>query len=167
MTKKQLKDKLDMFIKAHKPDEFKSPRLAISSFWDIANPIDITNPLKLEIVNKQTHSIFNSKVDQWWWSDKSPLSESDILSTMDTKYVTGEYITIHACRYECSKEDWWTNCFCKSNVIDGLFDLSFKYNIVGVAQGPGDLRVWIKESEDHQTNISGEVVEKIAKCLEF
>jgi hypothetical protein len=48
-----------------------------------------------------------------------------------------------------------------------MFDLSFKYNIIGVEQKPGRLEMWLKESEDHQSNITGEVVEKIAKCLEY
>ena len=160
MTKKEIAVKLEKFIKAHKPDEFKTPRLATSSFWDIVNPINISNRLKPDFVNEQTLNTFDNKVSRWWQSGKSPMSEFDILSSMDTKYVTHNYVQINIGRNECSGA---TN----SNVVEKMFDLSFKYNIVGVEHRPGIFRVWVRESEDHQTNISWEVVEKIAKCLEF
>lgn len=163
MTKKEISVKLKQFIKAHKPDEFKTLDNAVDSFWDEQN--EFVNGKT--IVRGNTFVNSNKEVARWWWGGKSPLSESDILSSMDTKYVTHKHINIHACRYECSKAIGWNNRFDKSEAIGVLFDLSFMYNIIGVEQKPGDLRIWVRESEDHQTNISGEVVEKIAKCLEF
>lgn len=157
MTKKEISTAFDIFIKAHNPDEFKSLYNAVHSFWG-----DLQG-----FVHRYSYANFNHKVARWWWAGKRPMSECSVLSSMDTEYVTHEYINIHACRYECSKPSWWNNCFTKSNVIDVMFDLSFKYNIIGVAQKPGDLRIWIKESEDHQTNITGEVIDKIVKCLEY
>ena len=51
--------------------------------------------------------------------------------------------------------------------VEKLADWSFKYNIVKIEQQPGSLRVFFKESEDYQSNITGEVIERIMKCLEF
>ena len=161
MTKKEISAAFDIFIKEHTPDEFKTYYNAVSSFWD--RLYQCSN----KSLRESSYSISYHKVVRWWWFGKQPLSESTILSSMNTDYVTYGDVNIHACHNECSKASWWNNCFTKSNVIDVMFDLSFKYNIIGVEQKPGDLRIWIKESEDHQTNITGEVIEKIAKCLEF
>lgn len=161
MTKKEISAMFDNFIQAHNPDEFQSLYNAVYSFW---RGVYQTGS---GLVNKNTHSSFNYRVGRWWWADKHPLSEGSVLSSMDTGYVTHKYINIHACYVEGQEKRWWNNCVSKPDVVDILFDLSFKYNIIGVEQKPGNLRVWVKESEDHQTNITGEVIEKIAKCLEF
>ena len=149
MTKKQLKDKLDMFIKEHSPDEFDTT-FSLVGFFLKHQP---------RLNGGQLYKLIDA-IKGWWWAGKSPMSESAILPSMDTKYVTHEFVQIHA----CSGANWGVT---KYNVFEKMFDLSFKYNIVAVKQKPGEFDIWLKESEDHQTNISGEVVEKIAKCLEF
>ena len=161
MTKKEISTAFDIFIKAHTPDEFNTYYNAVSSFWD--RLCQGGN----KFLRQSSYSVFYHKVVRWWWTGKQPMSESSVLSSMDAEYVTHEHIIIHGCRCEYSEANWWNNCFNKSNVVDVMFDLSFKYNIIGVHQRTGIFEMWLKESPDHQSNITCEVIEKIAKCLEF
>ena len=159
MTKKQLKAKLDMFIKAHKPDDFKDETTASRIFF---------NSLRLRSqssVTKICDLRYQDVISCWWWSAYNPMSEDEVLSILDYNLVTGGYINYY--KLEGNESYSHTGFLLQNNAVEELADWSFKYNIVKIEQKPGSLRVFFKESEDYQTNISGEVVEKIAKCLEF
>ena len=159
MTKKEISTMFDIFIKAHKPDEFKSPDEM--SFWD-----DLYIKIARSRARRPSQStIFNMRYTtcEWWMNGKSPMLESEIIETLDIQYVTYGYAKVHGWRHVGR----WETEFLLSNVVDDMFDLSFKYNIIGIRQRPGDFEMWLKESPDHQSNITGEVIEKIAKCLEF
>lgn len=157
MNKKEISVKLGQFIKAHKPDEFKTLKTAQNQMWDYATS---GVPMSRMKVKSYTKWVFDIQLYKWWFNGAKPWTEKDILDSLDTGKVTYKWIS-------------WSSAVGKlggcpaEEVIERLAEWSFKYNIVGLEQKPGDLRIWIKESEDHQTNISGEVVEKIAKCLEY
>ena len=158
MTKKEISTLFDIFIKAHTPDEFKSPDEM--SFWD---------DLYIKIARSRTRrpsqsTIFNMRYTtcEWWMNGKSPMLESEIIETLGFKYITHGYVIVHG--WHNGKR--WKSEFLRTDIVDDMFDLSFKYNIIGIRQTRGNFEMWLKESPDHQTNITGEVIEKIAKCLE-
>lgn len=157
MTEKEIAVKLKQFIKAHKPDEFKTLMTARIQMWDYAKS-DV--PVSKRKVASYTKYVTEIQLYKWWFNGAKPWTEKAILDSLDTGKVTHKWIG-------WSSEVGKLGGCPSEEVIERLADWSFKYNIVGVEQKPGDLRIWIKESEDHQTNITGEVVEKIAKCLEF
>ena len=157
MTDKEIFTALDIFTKAHTPDEFKSPKTARIQIWDYIKSVA---PIRRRMVMPFTKYVTNIHIDSWWFNGAKPWTEKDILDSLDTRKVTHKHI--------CWSSEVGKLGGCPAEeAIERLAEWSFKYNIVGVEQKPGDLRIWIKESEDHQTNISGEVVEKIAKCLEY
>ena len=157
MTKKEISTAFDIFIKAHKPDEFKSPNTARYQMWDYVRS---GVPRRRRNVMTYTKYVVEIQLSKWWFNGAKPWTEKDILDSLDTGKVTHGWIG-------WSSEIGKLGGCPSEEVIERLAEWSFKFNIVGVEQKPGDLRIWIKESPDHQTNITGEVIEKIAKCLEF
>lgn len=157
MTKKEIFAAFDIFINAHKPDEFKTLRTAQNQMWDYATS---GVPMSRRKVKSYTKWVFDIRLSEWWFNGAKPWTEKDILDGLDTGKVTYKWIS-------WSSEIGKAGGCPSEEVIERLAEWSFKYNIIGVEQKPGDLRIWIKESEDHQSNITGEVIEKIAKCLEF
>lgn len=159
MTKKQLKDKLDTFIKEHSPDDFKDETTASRIFF---------NSLRLRSqssVTKICELRYQDVISAWWWNSYTPMSEDEVLSILDYNLVTGGYISYY--QMEGKKPYSHTGFLLPGNAAEKLADWSFKYNIVKIEQKPGSLRVFFKDSEDYQSNITGEVIAKIAKCLEF
>lgn len=157
MNKKEISTAFDIFINAHKPDEFKTLRTAQNQMWDYATS---GVPMSRRKVKSYTKWVFDIRLSEWWFNGAKPWTEKDILDGLDTGKVTYKWIS-------WSSEIGKAGGCPSEEVIERLAEWSFKYNIIGVEQKPGDLRIWIKESEDHQSNITGEVIEKIAKCLEF
>lgn len=157
MTKKQLKAKLDMFIKEHKPDEFKDAITASMIFFD---------SLRLRSQSSETKMCdlrYNAVISSWWWSAYNTMSEDEVLISLNPNMVTHKVLECHML-----KQDAMYVCILYPyNTVEKLADWSFKYNIVKLEQKPGSLRVFLRESEDFQSNITGEVIDKIAKCLEF
>lgn len=157
MTKKEIAAKYGLFIKNHRAEDFKTLKSARSQMWEY---VGSGVPTRKRKVMSYTKFAMDIKLSNWWFNGAKPWTEKDILDGLDTRKVTHQYIcwTSEIGKLgECHSEE----------VIERLAEWSFKYNIIGVEQKPGDLRVWIKESTDHQTNITGEVIAKIAKCLEF
>lgn len=157
MTKKELAIKLEKFIKAHKPDEFKDELSAIRLFF---NSLCLRSMKSVSLAGDLN---YDNVISSWWWRAHNPMSEDEVLAHLDPNMVTHKEVE---CRMREQGQSSLGALF-PDNSVEKLADWSFKYNIVKVEQKPGSLRVFFKESEDHQTNISGEVVEKIAKCLEF
>lgn len=157
MTKKQLKAKLDMFIKVHKPDDFKDETTASRTFF---------NQLRLrsrKSINSLIYLRYDDVITSWWWSAHKPMSEDEVLTRLDTNLVTHQEVEYRMIPREVP---CW-GYLLPDNAVEKLADWSFKYNIVKIEQKPGYLRVFFKDSEDYQSNITGEVIAKIAKCLEF
>lgn len=157
MTKKEISAKYELFIKNHSAEDFNTFHKARCQMWDY---VESGVPEKRRRVTTYTKYAVDIQISNWWRNGAQPWTEKDILEGLDTRKVTHRWIG-------------WSNGKGKSGgfyyeeAIELLADWSFKYNIIGVEQKPGELRIWIKESQDHQTNITGEVIEKIAKCLEF
>lgn len=157
MTKKQLKDKLDMFIKEHSPDDFKDETTASRIFFNSLRLRSQSSVTKICDLN------YDGVISSWWWNAYTPMSEDEVLTHLDPNMVTHKEIP-----FRMRKQDGTYNgALCPDWAVEKLADWSFKYNIVKVEQKPGSLRVFFKESADYQSNITGEVIAKIAKCLEF
>ena len=161
MTKKEISAEFDIFIKEHTPDEFKFP--SSISFLDIVEGKCATK----RHINKHTWLNMEYTVNNWWMNGKSPMIESEILEYLDIEYVTHGSVIVHGWYGKRQDTGLLFNDLSLSNVFENMFDMSFKYNVIGVRQKPGRLEIWVKETKDHQSNITCEVIEKIAKCLEF
>ena len=157
MTKKQLKAKLDMFIKSHKPDDFKDDTTASGIFFDSLPFRTQRSTTKIRSLN--SYDVISS----WWWNAYTPMSEDEVLTRLDPNMVTHKFVEYHMRKLDAV----YVGILYPDNVVEKLADWSFKYNVVKVWQKPGHLCVFLKESDDYQSNITGEVVEQIAKCLEF
>ena len=157
MNKKEISAAFDIFIKEHTPDEFKTLRNARVQMWDYARS---GVPMSRRKVKPFTKYVIDTQLYKWWFNGAKPWTEKDILDGLDTGKVTYKWI-------DWSGEPGKAGGLPSEEVIERFAEWSFKSNIVGVEQKPGDLRIWIKESEDHQSNITGEVIEKIVKCLEY
>ena len=157
MTKKQLKDKRDMFIKAHKPDNFKDEITASRIFFDSLPRRSQSSAAKI------CDPDYDCVISSWWWNAYTPMSENEVLTRLDPNLVTHKFVEYHMRK----SDEVYVGYLYPDNVVEKLADWSFKYNVVKVYQKPGDLCVFLKESDDYQSNITGEVVEQIAKCLEF
>ena len=157
MTKKQLNAKRDMFIKEHKPDDFKDAITASNIFFD-SLPLS-SQRSAIKICNPDYDGVISS----WWWNAYTPMSEDEVLTSLDPNMVTPKRVNYNMLK----SDEEWVGSLYPDNVVEKLADLSFKYNVVKVEQEPGYLCVFFKESDDYQSNITAEVVEKIAKCLEF
>ena len=157
MTKKQLKAKLDMFIKDHKPDEFKDAITASMIFFD-------SLPLRAQrSKTKMCDLRYNDVISSWWWSAYNTMSEDEVLISLNPNMVTHKVLECHMLKQDAM----YVYILYPSNIVEKLADWSFKSNIVKIEQKPGHLRVFLRDSEDFQSNITGEVIDKIAKCLEF
>lgn len=157
MTQKEITAKYELFIKNHRAEDFKSLVDARCQMWDY---VGSGVPTRRRRVMSYTKYVMEIQLSKWWFNGAKPWTEKDILDSLDTGKVTHKWIG-------WSSEIGKLGGLPSEEVIERFAEWSFKYNIVGVEQKPGDLRVWIKESTDHQTNITGEVIAKIVKCLEF
>lgn len=157
MTKKEISAKYELFIKNHRAEDFKTVKSAISQMWDYVRS---GVPKERRRVMTYTQFVMDIQISNWWSKGAKPWTEKDILDGLDIGKVTYGWIG-------------WSNGMGKSGgfhyeeVIERLAEWSFKYNIIGVEQQPGKLCVWVKESTDYQSNITVDVIDKIAKCLEF
>ena len=156
MTRKEISAKYEIFIKNHRAEDFKSLTDACCQMWDyVESGVPISK-------RKMTHAkrVMEIQLSKWWLNGTKPWTEKDILDSLDTGKFTHKLLR-------------WSNGIGMiesvpvGRVIERFAELSFKYNIIGVENKPGVFYIWVKESTDHQSNITGEVIEKIAKCLEF
>ena len=157
MTKKQLKAKLDMFIKEHSPDDFKDAITASMIFFD---------SLRLRSQSSATKMCdlrYNDVISSWWWSAHNQMSEDEVLISLNPNMVTHKFLECHILKQDAM----YVYILYPYNAVEILADWSLKYNIVKLEQKPGSLRVFFKESKDYQSNITCEVIDKIAKCIEF
>lgn len=157
MTKKQLKAKLDMFIKEHSPDDFKDETTASRIFFNSLRLRSQSSVARICDLN------YNGVISSWWWNAYTPMSEDEVLTHLDPNMVTHREIPFRIRK----KDGTYNGALWPDWAVEELADWSFKYNIVKIEQKPGSLRVFFNESEDYQSNITGEVIAKIAKCLEF
>lgn len=156
MTSKEILPVFDRFIKEHSADEFNTCSSALSHLLTLARA---GIPLKRQNIRRETITTYGLEIRDWWFKNKAPLSEENIIKSLDVDMVTHGWVG-------------WASRFngggmMKSNAILKLADFSFKFNIIGIQQEPGHLHLYFRESSDYQTNITGEVIDRIDKCLDF
>ena len=169
MTRNQLKVYREQFFKEHNANEFKTPEEASG-----ACSIFVYNQNKQtwhkERFNENTMFDHVREIRMWWFRGKKSITEMEVLNSLDESLVTHRCVTVHEFfkkRLDSYDYDYWKCLETNDELINTLADMSFTKTIVSVGQKPGKLELFIAKSNDMQTNITGEVIDKIVKCLEY